>query len=117
MPAPGTVSVLSLPAGASVRVDTHLFDGYAVPPYYDSLLAKIIVWDGARAETLGKLIEMLVSTHWMARQTGSWKSLENHGTAAPLCFTISREQRPVPTYGRVPSAIERLRACPMQNLR
>ena len=67
-----------------MRVDTHLFDGYAVPPYYDSLLAKIIVWDGARAETLGKLIEMLVSTHWMARQTGSWKSLENHGTAAPL---------------------------------
>jgi len=55
MPAPGKVSALRWPAGPGVRVDTHLFDGYAVPPYYDSLLAKIIVWDGSRAEAIERM--------------------------------------------------------------
>ncbi|WP_213768914.1 acetyl-CoA carboxylase biotin carboxylase subunit [Caballeronia sp. dw_19] len=55
MPAPGKVSGLRWPAGPGVRIDTHLFDGYAVPPYYDSLLAKVIVWDASRAEAIERM--------------------------------------------------------------
>jgi acetyl-CoA carboxylase, biotin carboxylase subunit len=38
-----------------VRVETHLFDGYTVPPFYDSLLAKIVVWDASRAEAIERM--------------------------------------------------------------
>jgi acetyl-CoA carboxylase biotin carboxylase subunit len=44
MPAPGTVSRFRPPLGPGVRVDTHVVDGYAIPPFYDSLVAKVIVW-------------------------------------------------------------------------
>jgi acetyl-CoA carboxylase biotin carboxylase subunit len=55
MPAPGTVNALQLPAGPGVRVDTHLYEGYSVPPYYDSLLAKVVVWDCARPEAIERM--------------------------------------------------------------
>jgi acetyl-CoA carboxylase, biotin carboxylase subunit len=55
MPAPGTISELRLPAGPGVRVDTHLYEGYSVPPYYDSLLAKVVVWDCARPEAIERM--------------------------------------------------------------
>jgi len=54
-PSPGRVSALSLPGGPGVRVDTMLFPGCAVPPYYDSLLAKIIVHAETRAGALARL--------------------------------------------------------------
>jgi acetyl-CoA carboxylase biotin carboxylase subunit len=44
LPAPGTVSRFRPPLGPGVRVDTHVVDGYTIPPYYDSLVAKVIVW-------------------------------------------------------------------------
>ena len=44
MPAPGTLARFAPPLGPGVRVDTHVFEGYQIPPYYDSLIAKIIVW-------------------------------------------------------------------------
>ena len=43
MPAPGRVTKLAMPEGAGVRFDTMLYEGYAVPPFYDSLLGKLIV--------------------------------------------------------------------------
>jgi acetyl-CoA carboxylase, biotin carboxylase subunit len=52
MPCPGVVTRLVLPAGPGVRVDTHLFEGYTVPPTYDSLLAKLIVWGATREEAI-----------------------------------------------------------------
>jgi acetyl-CoA carboxylase, biotin carboxylase subunit len=55
MPSPGKVSALRLPAGPGVRVDTHLYDGYSVPPFYDSLLAKVIVWDSCRSEAIERM--------------------------------------------------------------
>ncbi len=61
-PSPGPVTSLVLPEGEHVRFDTMLYDGYVVPPFYDSLLGKLIVWgenrDAARermAAALGKL--------------------------------------------------------------
>lgn len=43
LPSPGRIEIWSPPTGADVRVDTHVFEGYEVPPFYDSLLAKLIV--------------------------------------------------------------------------
>jgi acetyl-CoA carboxylase, biotin carboxylase subunit len=44
LPAPGTVTRFRPPLGPGVRVDTHVVDGYQIPPFYDSLVAKVIVW-------------------------------------------------------------------------
>jgi acetyl-CoA carboxylase biotin carboxylase subunit len=55
MPSPGVVVGLTLPAGPGVRVDTHLYEGYRVPPFYDSLLAKVIVWDTSRTEAIARI--------------------------------------------------------------
>ena len=54
-PAPGTVTALALPGGFGVRFDTMLYPGYTVPPFYDSLLGKLIVWDGTREGALARL--------------------------------------------------------------
>ncbi len=59
MPSPGKVEELVLPGGMGVRVDTHLYAGYSVPPYYDSLLAKLIVWGETREEAISRGLRAL----------------------------------------------------------
>ncbi len=54
-PSPGRVGTLTLPAGPGVRVDTMLYPGYVVPPYYNSLLAKIVVHAETREFALARL--------------------------------------------------------------
>jgi len=54
-PSPGTITAYHPPGGPGVRVDTHIYDGYTVPPYYDSLLAKVIVHGNTRAEALARI--------------------------------------------------------------
>jgi acetyl-CoA carboxylase biotin carboxylase subunit len=54
LPSPGTISGLELPGGPGVRVDTAVFDGYTVPPFYDSLIAKLIVWGVDRTEAISR---------------------------------------------------------------
>ena len=54
-PSPGTVTSAVFPAGPGIRVDTHIQAGSAVPPQYDSLLAKLIVSGASRAEALDRL--------------------------------------------------------------
>ena len=54
-PSPGTVTHVVFPVGAGVRVDTHLQAGATVPPYYDSLLAKVIARGDDRAGALRTL--------------------------------------------------------------
>jgi acetyl-CoA carboxylase, biotin carboxylase subunit len=54
VPAPGTIARFQPPLGPGVRVDTHVFDGYTVPPFYDSLLAKIIVWAEDRPAAIAR---------------------------------------------------------------
>ncbi len=55
MPTPGRVGELQLPGGHGVRFDTLLYPGYVVPPFYDSLLGKLIVWDHTRDGAIARL--------------------------------------------------------------
>jgi acetyl-CoA carboxylase biotin carboxylase subunit len=48
MPSPGQIQSLSLPGGPWVRVDSHIFSGYVIPPFYDSMVAKLICWAETR---------------------------------------------------------------------
>jgi acetyl-CoA carboxylase biotin carboxylase subunit len=54
-PSPGKISTLHFPGGIGVRVDTHAYDGYEIPPYYDSLVAKLIVRSRTREEAIDKM--------------------------------------------------------------
>jgi len=54
MPGPGTITRLRVPGGFGVRVDTHVYTGYKIPPTYDSLLAKLIVWGDSREEAIAR---------------------------------------------------------------
>jgi acetyl-CoA carboxylase biotin carboxylase subunit len=58
-PSPGRITFYHPPGGPGVRVDSHLYDGYEVPPYYDSLLAKIITWGQTRKEALKRMVRSL----------------------------------------------------------
>ncbi|HYT82267.1 MAG TPA: acetyl-CoA carboxylase biotin carboxylase subunit [Gemmatimonadales bacterium] len=60
-PSPGTITAYHPPGGPGVRVDTHIYAGYTVPPYYDSLLAKVIVHGNTRAEALSRMRQALDS--------------------------------------------------------
>jgi acetyl-CoA carboxylase biotin carboxylase subunit len=52
LPSPGQITALELPGGPGVRVDTAVFEGYTIPPFYDSLVAKLVVWGRDRAEAM-----------------------------------------------------------------
>jgi acetyl-CoA carboxylase biotin carboxylase subunit len=54
-PGPGTITSFHVPGGHGVRVDTHAYAGYVIPPYYDSMIAKLIVRDRCRLSAIGKM--------------------------------------------------------------
>src|SRR2546426_2128537 len=54
-PSPGKILAFHPPGGPGVRLDTHVYDGYTVPPYYDSLLAKLICQGRDRAEAIARM--------------------------------------------------------------
>jgi len=54
LPSPGEITAFDLPGGPGVRVDTAAYAGYKVPPFYDSLVAKLIVWGRDRAEAIAR---------------------------------------------------------------
>jgi acetyl-CoA carboxylase biotin carboxylase subunit len=58
-PAPGTVTHFRPPLGAGVRVDTAMSEGSEIPPYYDSMIAKIIVWDETRTAAIARAVRAL----------------------------------------------------------
>ncbi len=58
-PSPGNITAYHPPGGPGVRVDSHVYAGYQVPPYYDSLLAKVIVCGNDRAEALARMGQAL----------------------------------------------------------
>ncbi len=60
-PSPGLITAYHPPGGPGVRVDTHVYAGYTVPPFYDSLLAKVIVHGNTRQEALSRMGQALDS--------------------------------------------------------
>jgi acetyl-CoA carboxylase biotin carboxylase subunit len=58
-PAPGLVTRFRPPLGPGVRLDTHVEDGHLVPPHYDSLLGKLVVWDETRPQTIERALRAL----------------------------------------------------------
>ncbi|MEJ8571410.1 acetyl-CoA carboxylase biotin carboxylase subunit [Microbaculum marinum] len=80
MPFPGIVGTLGVPGGPGVRFDTMLYSGYAIPPFYDSLLGKLIVWGEDRV-------------HAIERLKGALAELEIAGvkTTAPLFKALAED--------------------------
>lgn len=62
-PAPGTITAWRPPTGEGIRVDTHVEAGYVVPPFYDSLLAKLIVKGTDRADAIDRMLAALAAFH------------------------------------------------------
>lgn len=54
-PSPGTITDMYLPGGKGVRIDTAIYPGYSIPPYYDSMIVKLIVWAKDRQEAIQKM--------------------------------------------------------------
>ncbi len=58
-PSPGKITVYHSPGGHGVRVDTHVYAGYTIPPYYDSMISKLIVTARTREEAIDKMLRAL----------------------------------------------------------
>ena len=54
-PSPGTITDMYLPGGKGIRIDSAIYSGYTIPPYYDSMVAKLIVWAKNRQEAIRKM--------------------------------------------------------------
>ncbi len=54
-PSPGRIESLNFPGGPGVRVDSHIYQGYSIPPYYDSMVAKLITFAPSRTEAIAKM--------------------------------------------------------------
>ena len=59
LPCPGKINLFHAPGGNGVRVDSHIYSGYTVPPYYDSLIAKLITYGADRAGALARMSNAL----------------------------------------------------------
>jgi acetyl-CoA carboxylase biotin carboxylase subunit len=59
IPSPGKITGLHIPGGYGVRVDSHIYEDYEIPPYYDSLIAKLIVHGADRKEAIARMLRCL----------------------------------------------------------
>ena len=55
MPSPGTITQYHAPGGPGIRVDSHIYNGYRVPPYYDSMIGKLIAHGETRESALARM--------------------------------------------------------------
>ncbi|MEW6517251.1 MAG: acetyl-CoA carboxylase biotin carboxylase subunit [candidate division FCPU426 bacterium] len=58
-PSPGTITSFHMPGGPGIRIDTHAYGGYKIPPYYDSLLAKLVSYGQTREEAILRMLRAL----------------------------------------------------------
>ena len=61
-PTPGVITSLHFPGGRGVRIDSHIYQGYTIPPHYDSMIAKIICTAKTREEAIAKMYQALSET-------------------------------------------------------
>ena len=66
-PSPGRITSFHVPGGPGIRVDSHAYNGYFVPPYYDSLLGKLVVWGADRTQAIAR-----------SRQAGAARKRRRH---------------------------------------
>ena len=81
LPAPGTITRLVVPAGEGIRFDTMLYEGYTIPPFYDSLVGKLIVWGKTREACLARLKDALEGL-----------VIEGISTTIPLHLALATDQ-------------------------
>ena len=81
-PSPGRLTTFHLPGGAGVRVDTHAYQEYVIPPYYDSMVAKLVVWGKDRPEAIAR-----------ARRALDFFIVEGIKTSIPLHRRILRDEK------------------------
>lgn len=81
-PSPGLIKNCHIPGGPGIRVDTHLFPGYVMPRYYDSLLAKVIAWGEDRNQAIERLAGALEEFR-----------VDGIHTTAELCAQVIRSGR------------------------
>ncbi len=88
MPSPGKVTTLKLPQGDSIRFDTMLYEGYTVPPFYDSLLGKLVVWGETREAALKRLKTALagLKVEGVATTIPLHRALANDASVAAFRF-------------------------------
>ena len=55
LPSPGTITAYHTPGGPGIRVDSHIYDGYTVPPYYDSMIGKLITYGDSRQAAMARM--------------------------------------------------------------
>ena len=60
MPSPGTIEHYHPPGGPGIRVDTHVYQGYKVPPFYDSMIGKLIAHGETRELALTQIVDGVV---------------------------------------------------------
>ncbi len=80
IPNPGKIQKLYIPGGKNVRIDTHIYAGYVIPQYYDSLIAKVITYGQTRNEAINVMKEALKEFHISGIKTSipfHLKMLEN----------------------------------------
>ena len=81
MPSPGEISFLDVPGGPGVRVDSAIYQGYKIPPFYDSMVGKLIVWALTREEAINR-----------ARRALREYRLEGIKTTIPLHMRLLEER-------------------------
>ncbi|NPV37775.1 Biotin carboxylase of acetyl-CoA carboxylase [Brevinematales bacterium NS] len=59
MPVPGKITELHFPGGPGIRIDSHIYAGYEIPKYYDSLVAKVLAWGRDRQEAIARMRRLL----------------------------------------------------------
>ncbi|MCE5301352.1 MAG: acetyl-CoA carboxylase biotin carboxylase subunit [Spirochaetia bacterium] len=59
IPSPGTITEYNVPGGPGIRVDTHVYKGYKIPPYYDSMVAKLLAHGQNREEAIARMLRAL----------------------------------------------------------
>ena len=80
-PAAGTLTDVALPGGCGVRVDSHAYTGLAVPPFYDSLLAKIVTHGASRDEAIDRMLAALTDTR-----------ISGVNTTIDICAAVLRDR-------------------------